>query len=66
MFLRSLIANLPTETDSPMSLMIFSFSLSMNSQRLKGYGRGWMMTKRITLACGELKEETSRVKKQMI
>lgn len=35
MFLRSLIANLPTETDSLMSLMSFSFLLSMIPQRLK-------------------------------
>lgn len=35
MFLRSLIANLPTETDSPMSLMSFSFLLSMIPQGLK-------------------------------
>lgn len=35
MSLRSLIANLPTETDSLMSLMSFSFLLSLIPQRLK-------------------------------
>lgn len=67
MSLRYLMANLPTETDSLMSLMSFSFSLSMIPQRLKdARARLDDDETNYTSMWGELKEEMSRVKKQRI
>lgn len=66
MFLRSLIANLPTETDSLMSPMSFSFLLSMIPQGLKDAQARLDDDETNYTSMWGVEEETSRVKKQMV